>query len=161
MSKVKVFNPSEEDKQEMFASMQKSFQRQAKKAEKPLNYEPKPSNIYYLFTNQWQENKPLNRMFGSYHDVSPDYFINEKGGTLYDIMSYYLCENAIQQVILSCQMPENTWQFCKWFHNVVSHKFLKEHLKEIPDFKQEKSMFEFVVNHKLIEKSYQLFLSLQ
>jgi len=55
-------------------------------------------------------------------------------------------------------MPENTWEFCKWFYNIISYDFLKEELKDIPTFKNEKSMFEYVVKHKLIEKTYQLFL---
>ncbi len=161
MPEIKVFNPSEAEKKEMFAEMGKSFRRQSKPAFKPVTYDPKIENIEYLFSEAWRKNKALNLMFAEYQNVSPNYFTNEKGGNLYEILSYYICENAIQQTIYYCNMPENTWQFCKWFHNVVSHKFLKEHLKEIPDFKQEKSMFEFVVNHKLIEKSYQLFLSLQ
>jgi len=150
--------PNEKGKEEALTELGEAFKRHSKKAMQPSAYNPNVTNIYYLFTEEWRNNTILNRTFGDYHNVSPNYFATEKAGSLYDIVNYYLCDNAIMQTIYLCNMPENTWEFCKWFYNIISYDFLKEELKDIPTFKNEKSMFEYVVKHKLIEKTYQLFL---
>ena len=152
---MKVFNPTEEEKEAMFANMQTSIKRQEQIAVPQQNYSSDASNLRHLFTKEWQVNENVNKILSDYAGTDLWYFSSNKDGNLYEIFEYHTSKQCAIQIIYELNMPADTWSFIEWFYQIVSIDFLSEKLPKMPTYKNEGTI-KFVSKYGLLPEIYKL-----